>query len=75
MYADHNKDTSALGVSATRVIYTTDKSSEAELIAQITTDAGEVRKLCIARPAFAGRVFLLLQKLTSFCHQNFANLL
>ena len=45
MYADHNKDTSALGVSATRVIYTTDKSSEAELIAQITTDAGEVRKL------------------------------
>lgn len=45
MYADHNKDTAALGASATRVIYTTDKSSEAELIAQITTDAGEVRKL------------------------------
>ena len=45
MYADHNKDTAALGASATRVIYTTDKSSEAELIAQITTDSGEVRKL------------------------------
>ena len=45
MYADHNLDTSAVGVSATRVIYTTDKSSEAELIAQITTDAGEVMKM------------------------------
>lgn len=45
MYADHNMDTSAVGVSATRVIYTTDKSSEAELIAQITTDAGEISKM------------------------------
>ena len=45
MYADHNLDTSALGASATRVIYSTDKASEAELIAQITTDAGEVMKM------------------------------
>lgn len=45
MYANHNLATSALGASATRVIYTTDKCSEAELIAQITTDAGEVKKL------------------------------
>ena len=43
MYANHNLATSALGASATRVIYTTDKCSEAELIAQITTDAGEVK--------------------------------
>ena len=45
MYTNHNLNTSALGASATRVIYTTDKCSEAELIAQITTDAGEVKKL------------------------------
>ena len=45
MYGNHNLATSALGASATRVIYTTDKCSEAELIAQITTDAGEVKKL------------------------------
>lgn len=45
MYDTHNLATSALGASATRVIYTTDKCSEAELIAQITTDAGEVKKL------------------------------
>jgi hypothetical protein len=45
MYTNHNLNTAALGASATRVIYTTDKCSEAELIAQITTDAGEVKKL------------------------------
>ena len=45
MYTNHNLNTSALGASATRVIYTTDKCSEAELIAQITTDAGEIKKL------------------------------
>lgn len=45
MYTNQNLNTSALGASATRVIYTTDKCSEAELIAQITTDAGEVKKL------------------------------
>ena len=45
MYSNQNLNTSALGASATRVIYSTDKASEAELIAQITTDAGEVKKL------------------------------
>ena len=45
MYTNQNLNTSALGASATRVIYTTDKCSEAEMIAQITTDAGEVKKL------------------------------
>ena len=45
MYTNHNLNTAAIGASATRVIYTTDKCSEAELIAQITTDAGEIKKL------------------------------
>lgn len=45
MYTNHNLNTAAVGASATRVIYTTDKCSEAELIAQITTDAGEIKKL------------------------------
>lgn len=45
MYSDAIKNITALGASAGRVIYTTDKSSEAELIAQITTDATPFKKM------------------------------
>lgn len=45
MYTETIKNTSALGASASRVIYSDDKASEAELIAQITADAAPLKKL------------------------------
>lgn len=45
MYIDSVANTTALGASASRVIYAKDKASEAELIAQITTDAAPLKKL------------------------------
>ena len=45
MYSEAIKNTTALGAAASRIIYDTDKASEAELIAQITTDASPLKKL------------------------------
>lgn len=45
MYSEAIKNTTTLGASASRIIYDTDKASEAELIAQITTDAAPLKKL------------------------------
>lgn len=45
MYDTQNQTTSSTGVSASRIIYSTDRVSEAELIAQITADAAPLKKL------------------------------
>lgn len=47
MYSDQVITTAGIGASASRIIYSSDKASEAELIAQITTDATPLKKLYI----------------------------
>lgn len=45
MYTTQTKNSASLGASASRVIYSTDKVSEAELFAQISNDYGKMKKL------------------------------